>query len=229
MLLGRTPIFSESIVAIACYLIISLFLGISTSSQAQNPKTRTYSTQSGSPEEIVDRSKLKGAERFRGFYPYKENPRLPEGMVQDVPISRLPPGSVRDLLLRLPGKPSTTSSAPFSSLAGYITPYRKDLLLRLQGKLPTSAKNESFVLLLTITRDGSLLKAEFSSEAENKTLKDSFKKSVLNAINNIEFAPLPSWFQGAHLTFKIAFPLVDDSDQVRSEQSAKGISLEKKK
>jgi hypothetical protein len=220
-------------VVIACGLLAGLYVDFNTNSHAQAPKTGTGNTGIDSPEEIVDRNNLKGAERFRGFYPFRANPRLPEGMVQDVPISRHPlrPGSVRDLLLRLPGPggPSPTSTALFSSVVGYITPYRKDLLLRLQAKLPTSAKKESCVLLLTIARDGSLLKSEFSSEAENKTLKDSSKKSVLDAINSIEFAPLPSWFSGARLTFRIAFPLIDDPDQARSEQPAKGTSLEKKK
>lgn len=88
---------------------------------------------------------------------------------------------------------------------GNIAPYRKDLLMRVAQNWKPKKKNIHLIVLLTVDHDGNLLGAEvFKSSGKKKE-----DKRALKAIEETRFAPLPDWYKGNHLTFKVQLSKVE--------------------
>jgi TonB family protein len=95
-----------------------------------------------------------------------------------------------------PGGGLLVASAP---RLGNIAPYRKDLLIRLAQNWHPKNKTESLIVMLTINHEGKVLSDEVVQSSGNSKADDD----ALGAIASTEFAPLPDWFKGDHLQFKI--------------------------
>jgi len=81
---------------------------------------------------------------------------------------------------------------------GNIGPYRKDLLERIvQNWHPK--KTLYLIVLVTVNHDGKLVSSEiFQSSGSKKA-----DKEALAAVQVTDYAPLPDWFMGEQLTFRI--------------------------
>ena len=84
-------------------------------------------------------------------------------------------------------------------LFGNIIPYRKDLQARVTNDLPQNVNFGDMAVLISIAKDGGLISTEVS-QSSGSTNKD---KVVLSAVRKTQFAPLPEWYHGDHLTFRI--------------------------
>lgn len=100
--------------------------------------------------------------------------------------------------------PSTVTRA-----MGNIAPYRKDLLMRLAQNWHPKRNYENIILLLTINHDGNLLSSEIFQSSGNKKAD----KEALTAAQATEYGPLPDWYKGEHLTFKIELSKVEAISQ----------------
>lgn len=92
---------------------------------------------------------------------------------------------------------------------GNIAPYRKDMLIRIAGNWHPKRKNESIIILVTIDHEGKLLSDEVLQSSGNK----KSDKEALAAIESTEFAPLPEWYKGEQLQFKINLDKVEALQQ----------------
>jgi TonB family protein len=92
---------------------------------------------------------------------------------------------------------------------GNIAPYRKDMLIRIAQNWHPKRKNESIIVLVTIDHDGRLLSDEILESSGNKKAD----KEALAAIEATEFAPLPDWYKGEQLQFKINLDKVEALQQ----------------
>lgn len=92
---------------------------------------------------------------------------------------------------------------------GNIGPYRKDLLVRLAQNWKPKQPNQNIIVLLTIAHDGKLLASEiFQSSGSKKA-----DKEALASVEATEFAPLPDWYKGDQLKFKIELSKVEAVSQ----------------
>jgi TonB family protein len=92
---------------------------------------------------------------------------------------------------------------------GNIAPYRKDLLVRLAQNWRPKKSYENLIVLITIDHDGKLMGSEiFQSSGSKKA-----DKEALQAVQATEFAPLPEWYKGETLTFKIELSKVESVTQ----------------
>lgn len=92
---------------------------------------------------------------------------------------------------------------------GNIAPYRKDMLIRIAQNWHPKRKNESIIVLVTIDHEGKLLADEILESSGNKRSD----KEALAAIEGTEFAPLPDWYKGDQLQFKINLDKVEALQQ----------------
>lgn len=92
---------------------------------------------------------------------------------------------------------------------GNIAPYRKDLLMRLAANWHPKKQLDPIVLLLTIDKEGNLVGAEIFQSSGNKKAD----KEALTAAQATEYAPLPDWYKGESLTFKIELSKVEALNQ----------------
>lgn len=92
---------------------------------------------------------------------------------------------------------------------GNIAPYRKDLLVRLAQNWHPKKSYESLIVLITVDHDGKLMGSEiFQSSGSKKA-----DKEALQAVQATDFAPLPDWYKGETLTFKIELSKVESVTQ----------------
>jgi len=92
---------------------------------------------------------------------------------------------------------------------GNIAPYRKDLLLRLAANWHPKKQYDPIILLLSIDKEGNLLSSEiFQSSGSKKA-----DKEALAAAQATQYAPLPDWYKGEQLTFKIEMSKVEALNQ----------------
>ncbi|MBI4534542.1 MAG: energy transducer TonB, partial [Candidatus Melainabacteria bacterium] len=92
---------------------------------------------------------------------------------------------------------------------GNIAPYRKDLLMRLAQNWHPKKTYDPIILLLQIDHDGHLISGEiFQSSGSKKA-----DKEALAAAQATEYAPLPDWYKGDTLTFKIELSKVEAMNQ----------------
>lgn len=90
---------------------------------------------------------------------------------------------------------------------GNIAPYRNSLLLALARNWHPQGRLHAVTLLLTIGKDGALL----NSQILQSSGKDKFDRAALEAASTTEFPPLPEWYQGEQLNFKLEL----SSQQIR--------------
>jgi TonB family protein len=94
---------------------------------------------------------------------------------------------------------------------GNIAPYRKEVLHRFyQNWHPTRKVQRKMILLLTISRDGSVCDAELFERSGDRKSDDE----VLRTASDTQFEPLPEWFKGESLTFKLA---IDSAEIVQDD------------
>lgn len=92
---------------------------------------------------------------------------------------------------------------------GNIGPYRKDLLIRIAQNWHPKRKAESIIILATIDHEGKLLTSEVLQSSGNKKADNE----ALAAVEGTEFSPLPDWFKGEQLQFKISMDKVEQLQQ----------------
>ncbi len=81
-----------------------------------------------------------------------------------------------------------------------IAPYRKEMLMRIAREwTPPKNHQVTLVVLMTIAKDGTLLKAQIIGADASKRVQ----KDVLEAIERTIYAPLPDWYKKDQLSFKI--------------------------
>ncbi|HEY9793026.1 MAG TPA: energy transducer TonB [Candidatus Obscuribacterales bacterium] len=88
---------------------------------------------------------------------------------------------------------------------GNIAPYRKDMLLRISQNWHPQRRSESLILLVKLAHDGSVISSEVVQSAGHKDSDDA----ALTAIASTAFAPLPDWYQGQTLSFKVSMDKVE--------------------
>lgn len=93
-------------------------------------------------------------------------------------------------------------------LMGNIGPYRKNLLNRIGRNWHPRDLTGNIILLVTLDRDGNLLESEILESSGSKKVD----KQALIAVKNTEFAPLPEWFKGEHLKFRVELTSVETSN-----------------
>jgi len=82
---------------------------------------------------------------------------------------------------------------------GNIAPYRREVLTRIAHNWHPKHLYSPIVLLITIDRAGRLIDSEVLTSSGNGKADGE----AINAAKNTEFSPLPDWFQGHQLKFKI--------------------------
>lgn len=82
---------------------------------------------------------------------------------------------------------------------GNIGPYKKDLMKRLAANFPIVSDEILPTILITINHDGKLSKVELYDSYDDKKLV----KAALYAASVTEYAPLPDWYKGQDVTFKV--------------------------
>ncbi len=112
-----------------------------------------------------------------------------------------PAGGVPAIATRLP--------AGAGRAMGNIAPYRKDLLLRLAQNWHPKRTYENLIVLVVLDHDGHLVSSEIFQSSGNK----KGDKEALEAVQATEYAPLPDWFKGETLTFKIELSKVEALQQ----------------
>jgi TonB family protein len=103
------------------------------------------------------------------------------------------------------GEISTKVSAAKKS-SGNIAPYRKELLQTISKELPPEVGAFiSGTVQFAVSKNGKVKNAEVLESTGNPK-KDALIKS---SIEKMQFAPLPDWFKGQELTFKIDLTRLD--------------------
>jgi hypothetical protein len=131
-------------------------------------------------------------------YDYKGVPSIAE-ITWIYPIAEPPPPPCAMIATRLPSQ----SSHRIQNIA----PYRRELHRRLNESLLAQIKAKQLtelascdtILLLTIATDGSLI----HSELLQKTGISKLDNAIINASRTTKFEPLPDWYKGEQLSFKI--------------------------
>lgn len=108
----------------------------------------------------------------------------------------------REQLDRAAGRPETLKSdLPLGSPRpmGNISPYRKDMLARIKAHYHPTKEAPNSVVLVEIAKDGQLLRAEVLESSGQKQADKKF----IEALEYTKFAPLPNWYRGESIPFKI--------------------------
>lgn len=87
---------------------------------------------------------------------------------------------------------------------GNIAPYRKRMLINVAQNWRPSKKTEQAVVLVRIAHDGKVLDRQVISAANNRAIKNA-----LAAIDTTEFEPLPDWYRGEEITFKLTLDALE--------------------
>lgn len=104
------------------------------------------------------------------------------------------------------GVPILTHLTPSTAVAkGNIAPYRKNLLKLLAQNWHPKNNKLDLTLLLTIDHDGHLIGSEIFESSGNKKAD----KEALTAAQTTTYEPLPDWYKGESLTFKIQLSKVE--------------------
>ena len=88
--------------------------------------------------------------------------------------------------------------APAAAM-GNIKPYKMDMIARVKRSWSTTEQFDGVRIDVTLNHDGKLVAKELVAGTGNSTLD----QQLLDAVDNTEFAPLPGWFHGSQLTFKL--------------------------
>ena len=109
------------------------------------------------------------------------------------------------------GVPTVATRLPTSvqRVRGNIGPYRKDLLMRLSDNWNPKKRYDPIILLIVLDKEGHLVHAEIFQSSGNKKAD----KEALAAAQVTEYAPLPDWFTGDTLTFRIDLSKIEGLDR----------------
>lgn len=103
------------------------------------------------------------------------------------------------------GEIATRVTTPTNRAMGNIAPYRKDMLIRIAANWNPKRKYENIILLVEVSREGQLLRCEVVESSGNKKADNE----AIKAIEQTEFAPLPEWYKGESIPFKIELAKVE--------------------
>jgi TonB family protein len=108
---------------------------------------------------------------------------------------------------------------------GNIAPYRKRMLIAIAGNWqPTN--NVHLVVLMTIGKSGNLIHREIlDSSGDHET-----DKLALAALDKTKFEPLPTWYKGKEIPFKVDLKKVQglsESGSVKESQKDAGSATQK--
>lgn len=112
---------------------------------------------------------------------------------------KLPGGGFRDLR-----DGSVWDSIPQRKCVANIAPYRREIMIRIGKNWSPSKVSRPIVVAITIANDGKLLNSEIVASSGSKRLD----RSALRAVRQTIFPPLPDWYKGEQLHFKIAMDKV---------------------
>ncbi len=98
-----------------------------------------------------------------------------------------------DLLAAQHSNPLTTSSM------GNIRPYTRDMIARIGTVWHPSTRYGNIALEVSVNKEGTLL----SSRIVDGSGDGELDKSLEEALHAVQFAPLPDWYRGEKLKFKI--------------------------
>jgi hypothetical protein len=87
---------------------------------------------------------------------------------------------------------------------GNIRPYHLAMLKQVAQTWRPIKRVETVTVVLTIAKDGTLLSSEVLDASTKKAAANALK-----ALADIQFAPLPDWFRGEELAFKITLSAED--------------------
>jgi TonB family protein len=109
------------------------------------------------------------------------------------------------------GVPAIATRLPAGAVLarGNIAPYRKDMLMRIAQNWHPKKSYEELMVLITIDHDGHLVSSEIFQSSGNRKAD----KEALAAVQATEFAPLPDWYKGETLPFKIQLSKVEALNQ----------------
>ncbi len=107
------------------------------------------------------------------------------------------------------GSDIATTLKGHSRAMGNIAPYRRDLLAKIAASWHPKRKNETLTIQIQIGKDGQVLSVEIVESSGNKKAD----KEAQAAIEATEFSPLPEWYKGEQLTFKIDLAKVEQLQQ----------------
>ncbi|MBX9685994.1 MAG: TonB family protein [Candidatus Obscuribacterales bacterium] len=92
---------------------------------------------------------------------------------------------------------------------GNIAPYRRGMLMKIAQNWHPKRKNETMTLQIQIGKEGNVLAVDVIESSGNKRAD----KEAMAAIEATEFDPLPDWYKGDQLTFKIDLAKVEALQQ----------------
>ncbi len=115
--------------------------------------------------------------------------------------------STRDFELTLPQRTTvspTVLSTP-SRAMGNIAPYRKEMLSKIAKNWNSNYKSPTLIVLVEIAKDGTLLRCEILESSGNEEADEA----AVDAVKATTFDPLPDWYHGATIPFKVEFQRVE--------------------
>lgn len=89
---------------------------------------------------------------------------------------------------------------------GNIGPYRKELLMKIAANWHPKHKNETMTVQIQLGKDGSVISCEVVESSGNKRAD----KEAQAAIESTEFSPLPPWYKGNDMIFRIDLAKVEN-------------------
>ena len=95
------------------------------------------------------------------------------------------------------GETLPTADQPLTKNKRDIAPYRTGLLLRL-AQVWRPKKDDGVVLLIRIASDGSLVEAKAETATDERAAE-----RVMKAVEQVQFEPLPDWYHGADMRFRL--------------------------
>jgi len=96
------------------------------------------------------------------------------------------------------GGPTISTNLPEPTAKANITPYRTALVKKVVANWVPGKRDESVTVMVRLAPDGQVLDRWVLTSSGKRSAK-----AALNAVDGTTFDPLPSWFQGEELTFRI--------------------------
>ena len=87
---------------------------------------------------------------------------------------------------------------------GDIAPYRKSMLWRLADNWHPRGHHIDLTVLITLDHNGQLISSEITESSGSKKAD----REALRAVRSTEFPPLPAWYKGDTLQFRISITKV---------------------
>jgi TonB family protein len=113
------------------------------------------------------------------------------------------------------GEPAAISEAENSSMAAQrssirnIRAYKQDLLARLAKLCKPVQQHDRIIITLTVSRAGRAIRCELIESSGS----DQVDREVLEAAKSAEYAPVPAWYKGEQLTFRLDLSTAHDEQR----------------